>query len=321
MRDSVRNGWGNGFQMREVLLVVLVGALAGLSPARGQSHPLSARQLERQCEVEVLSSSTIEQAIRAEAQRGYDIAATPNQGRFTAGMLFALAERQRNRGSDDTPFLIRHEELFPAFLRVTGLPPSEVPPTYRKANEVGLVMIVEYRTSRVIEQVEDGPVPRQALAVRATWPAPDDRPPSYTYADTTSDPDVRVRRQRNTTYRLLEYADLVVYDETEGIAAQPTSGALGALFDAIGMVEIEETRFVVADDGTQGTRTQVDLLVPLETLATVTPEGRAHRGLAEDHPQLQRLKEVLNRDLEITYAGPPPSACPAAPDWTRRAEK
>jgi len=298
-----------------VIVLVFAGAWGEGQSARGQYDALSRQEVERRCNIQVLSTETIEQAMRAQAQKGYDIAAGPNQGRFIAAVLLALADRERRQGNGNQPFLIRQKELFPAYLRATGKSPEELPPGYLKGKEVGIAMSVAYQTDQIIEEVEDGPSPEQALSVRATWPEINDLPSSYVYEDTTSDPNVRVRRERPTTYRILEYADLVVYDEMKGISVEPTSGALGALFSAIGMAEVEETRFVVAEDQTQVTFTRVRKLFSVGSLATVTRYGRARKGLPEDRPELERFEAVLEQDLDVAYTGPPLPLCPAEPGW------
>jgi hypothetical protein len=303
------------------LFLILAGVLGRPELARGQYNDLSLQQVERRCGIQVLSSDAIEQAMRAQARHGYDITASPNQGRFIAAILFALAERQRKQEDETRPFLIRQEELFPAYLRATGTSPEEVPPGYRKGRKVGIAMSVAYRTDQVIDQVEEGPVPQQALSVRATWPDTGDFPSGYVYEDTTSDPEVRIRRGRPTTYRLLKYPDFVVYDEMRGISVEPTSGALGTLFDAIGMAEVEETRYVVAEDETQVTFTRVHKLFSMDSFATVTSAGRARRGIPEDRPGLKRFESVLGQDLEVTYAGSPPPVCPDEPEWAGRADE
>jgi len=304
-----------------LILFFLVGTLGWAAPAWGQFNGESRQAVERRCGVQVLSSDAIERAMRAQARQGYDIAASPNQGRFIAAILFALAERQQKRDDESRPFLIRQKELFGAYLHATGLSAEEVPPGYRKGRDVGIAMSVAYRTNQVIEEVEEGPVPQQALSIRATWPDSGDLPSSYVYEDTTSDPEVRIRRERPTTYRLLKYPDFVAYDDMKGISVEPTSGALGALFDAIGMAEVEETRFAVTEDQTQVTFTRVNKLFTVGSFATVTSAGRASKGIPEDRPELKRFEAVLEQDLAVKYTGPPPPLCPAESNRISKADE
>lgn len=106
---------------------------------------------------------------------------------------------------------------------------------------------------------------------------------------------------------------MVVFAEMEGMSGRPTSGALGALFTVLGMARLEETRFAVARDGTRVTRAQVRRLLSRTVLATVSPEGRAERGVLDDDPELLRLAELVQRELEIEYAREPPLVCPNEP--------
>jgi hypothetical protein len=79
---------------------------------------------------------------------------------------------------------------------------------------------------------------------------------------------------------------------------------------------VEETRYVVAEDQTQVTFTRVRKLFSVGSLATVTSDGRARKGLPEDRPELERFEAVLEQDLDVTYTGPPLPVCPAEPGWT-----
>lgn len=256
-----------------------------------------------------MSAEDLRAAIRA--RKGYDITATPNQGRFLAEVLLDLARRHRGQSAEGRPFILRYEEFFPAFLQVTDLAAEEAPPGFRHADRVGQKIVVEYRRDRVIERVDEGPVPRQALSVRATWPDTGALPSRYSYRDTASEPEVRVRNERIVTYRLVAFDTVVAYQRVRGVAGRPVSGLLGALFDLVGMVEIRESRFAVASDGTQVTLTRVGRRSPFESVATVTPEGRAFRGVPEGRPELEGLRELVERDFEIDYAGRAPPTCPA----------
>lgn len=264
--------------------------------------------MERRCGVQLVSAEELDAAVRDRS--GYDITATPNQGRFLAELLLDLARRHRKRRPAGPPLLIRYDEFFPAYLRATGLSGDAAPPGFREAHRVGQKVVVEYRKNRVVEGVEEGPDPRQALAVRATWPDTGRLPSSFTFRDTASHPEVRVRHRRTLTYRLLELDSVVAYDRVRGVAGRPVSGLLGILFDLVGMAPIRHSRFAVADDGTQVTLTRVGTRSSLESVATVTPEGRARRGIPDGRPELERLREVVERDVEVEYAAPPPPACP-----------
>lgn len=292
------------------LVVALVGAATLLLPGRAQGQEAEKTPVadEPRCAVQRVSTEDLEAAMRA--RRGYDPTATPNQGRFLAEVLLDLAREHRARDPAGAPILIRYEEFFPAFLRLTGLEAEEAPPGFRHANRVNQRIVVEYRRDRVVEAVEEGPDPRQVLAVRATWPDTGSAPASFSFRDTASDPEVRVRNERPVLYRLVEFDSVVAYDRMSGLVGRPVSGVLGVLFDVVGMVDIRAHRFAAAGDGTQVTLTRVERGSSMESVATVTPDGRASRGLPDGRPELERLRELVERDFEIEYAGEPPPACP-----------
>jgi len=310
--------------LHPLLLAVLLPAalLTGLQPVTGippiATTPLSAQEapeaaesaaeVERRCRVRVVEGPEIEEVIRG--LEGYDVTAAPNEGRFMADLLFRLVERHRTRGADDRPLRIRQEEFFSAFLRATELTSEEAPAAFRMSRRFGQTIVVEHRRDRVINEVEAGPEPRRALAVRVEWPDTGDVPDRYTYEDTLSDPHLRLRHEREITYRLLDYDSLVVYDAMEGISGRPTSGALGALFAVLGMTGFLESRYAVADDGTQLTYTRVKKLFTFDAVATVSPEGRAERGVPDDRPDLEALRPRVEADLEVRYAREPPPVCP-----------
>lgn len=294
------------------LLLPLLGG-AWLPTTAGAPVPQEAareiEELERRCGVRVVPSGEIEAAIRS--RRGYDLTAAPNQGRFVAELLLDLAERHRARRPDGPPLLIRQEEFFPAFLRATGLRAEEAPPAFRAARRVGQTMVVEHRRDRVLERVVKGPEPRRALSVRATWPDRDGLPSSYTYDDTLADPRLRVRHDRDVSFRLLEFAAVVAYDQVEGVSGRPTSGPLGLLFELLGMASLQESRFVVAGDR-QVVFTRVRKLLPRAAVATVSPEGRARIGIPRELPGHRRLRTMVEAGFEVQYAAPPPPLCPRA---------
>lgn len=291
-----------------LLCAVLVIPILSPTPTVAQAALESAREVEERCGVQVVPGDEIEAAVRA--RRGYDVTAAPNEGRFLAELLLDLAADYRERRPDGPPLLIRQQEFFPAFLRATGLSAGDAPPNFRKAKRFGQRIVVEYRGNRVVERVKEGPTPRQAVAVRAAWPDSGSLPSAYTYEDTASEPDVRVREEHDIHYRLLEFVAVVAYDEMEGVSGRPISGPLGALFDVIGMARIRESRFAVAGDA-QVTFTRVRKVVSHDAVATVTADGRARQGIPEDRPGLERLRELVTRDFEIEYTGAPPALCPA----------
>lgn len=234
---------------------------------------------------------------------GYDTAAAPNQGLFVAEILLALARRVETEGG--TRFRIEPDGFFTAWLDTRGVAANDAPVSMRRVLEFDQRFYVDIAPELRL----GGPRPRQALAVRVSWPEGDDRPDHYEWEDTRSSPSVRMRQERLIRYLLLDFGDWVAYENMRGVAGQPTTGALGALFGILGMANIESSRHAVAADGTQIARSRSRKLFEFTTLATITPDGRAERGLPDDRNDLRALADRLDRDLNARLLSEWPEAC------------
>jgi hypothetical protein len=104
------------------------------------------------------------------------------------------------------------------------------------------------------------------------------------------------------TYRLLDFGDMIVYDEIQGLTGRPTSGILGLLFRVIGEGEVSYSRITISDDGLQITRARAQKgpIVITETV-TVQPDGKTEKGLPSGRRDLQALEKKLKRPLRIRY--------------------
>jgi len=235
---------------------------------------------------------------------GYDNTVTTNYSRFVADFLLGLAahpDLQRHRQS----FQIEPERFMSAWRSATGRKADEAPVSMRRVLEYGQRFAVDTGPELALE----GRKAASALAVRVSWPENAGLGTSYTYEDTLSDPDVRIRQQRVMQYLLIDFGDVVAYERMSGVSGRPTSGALGALFSVLGMADIESTRQAVAADGTQVNRTRVRKLFPFTALATITPDGNAERGVPDDRGDLERLADKLEFDLAIEMHSPWPRPC------------
>lgn len=237
---------------------------------------------------------------------GYDTAAATNQSRFVADFLFALARRPEIAGGSGT-FQVQPDRFFEAWLDINHRRPEQVPMSMRKVLEHGQRFVVDSR-SRVRISPETVPV-RQVLSVRASWPEAPETGDHYSYHDTSAVPSIRLRHERVITYLLIDFGDFIAYENMQGIRGRPTSGALGALFGLLGMADIKQSRFAVADDRTQVNRARVEKLFSFTALTTITPEGVAERGIPDHREDLQALAGKLETDLELEAARPPPLPC------------
>jgi len=233
--------------------------------------------------------------------RGYDLLATTNGGRVQAEALIHLARSAQETRPDGPPLLVGYDEWFQALLQVAGVPAEHVPTYARMAWLHKQDTLVEYRPSRVIREVVQGPVPRLALSVTISWPAGPGAPSEFSYEDTLSTPHLKVTCKRVITYRLLDYGDMIVFDRMDGLTGRPTTGALGLLFAVLGEGRIVEYRMAVTPDGLQVSRGRArKAFFEVATTVTVHPDGRSEKGVPPD-PRLREVERRLSVPLEIRY--------------------
>ena len=235
---------------------------------------------------------------------GYDKTLTTNYSRFVADFLLGLAAHA-NVQQHTTSFQIQPERFMSAWRSATGRTADKAPISMRRVLEYGQRFAVDTAPNVALE----GPEPEVTLAVRVSWPEDAGLGSSYTYEDTLSDPDVRIRQERVIQYLLFDFGEVVAYERMSGVSGRPTSGALGALFSVLGMADIESTRQAIAADGTQVNRTRVRKLFPFTATATVAPDGTARRGIPDGRRDLAALADKLDFDLEIEMQSEWPKPC------------
>lgn len=243
-----------------------------------------------------------DELVRAMSMHGdYDILATTNRGRFTAELLLRLARWAKEQDRDGGPLLITPEDWFFSYIKVAGVSMLEAPRPALLGLEHGQRVLIEYREDRVISEVHEGPRPRLAVNVRAWWPDGPDSPSSFSFTDTTAVPKLKATSHREITYRLLEFDDMIVLDQIEGLSGRPVSGLLGALFTVIGEGKLKHSRIAVAADGLQLVRGSAKKVLSVSTTVTVEPDGRGEKGIPAGRPDLAELEEKLKSTLEIEY--------------------
>ena len=218
-----------------------------------------------------------------EQSRGYDRLAITNGGRLQADVLLRLARSAREKRPDGPPLRVGHDDWFQALLQVTGTTAERAPLYTRLAWQNKQDVLVEYRPSRVIREVVQGPAPQLALGVTISWPAVAGAPSEYSYEDTLSTPHLKVTQKRVITYQLLDFGDVVVFDQMEGLHGRPTTGALGVLFSVLGEGRVVEYRMAVTPDGSQISRGRArKAFFEVATTLTVRPDGRTEKGVPPD---------------------------------------
>ena len=272
-------------------------AFAGLLLA--QVHPLRAAPLEGN-RVRVVDRQELLEAMRERDQ--YDPAATTNGARFQAEVLLHLARQARDRDPEGMPLRVLHEDWFHALLEVSGRTVETAPMYAQLARQHGQDMEIDYRIDRVIQQVEEGPRPELAANVAIWWPETPGGPTRYSYHDTLSTPHLKVTNQRVITYRLLDFGDMIVYDQIEGLTGRPTSGLLGLLFRTIGEGRAVQSRMAISRDGLQVSRAQAKkAFLGRTTTVTIYPDGRSEKDVPADRPELQALEARLRQPLKVDY--------------------
>jgi hypothetical protein len=237
-----------------------------------------------------------------EARRGYDLTATTNGARFQAEVLLDLLRASRARDPDGPPLFIGHAEWFAAYLERTGPRPESAPLSNRLAHEYGQDVEVDARADRVIEEVIEGPAPALAANVTIGWPSSSSKRSRYSYEDKLAVPDLKVTNERVITYRLLDYGDVVAYDEIEGLLGRPTEGFLGLLFNLIGEGNVHWSRMTIAADGLQVSRARAGKgPFKVETSVTVFPDGRMEKDVPAGRPDLKSLEQRLLQARKVRY--------------------
>jgi hypothetical protein len=240
-----------------------------------------------------------------EASRGYDPAATTNGARFQSEVLRYLARQALAQGPPFDPLLIGHAEWFSAVLERTGLAPAQAPAFIRLGHEHEQDIVLEYGNDRVIRRVLEGETPKLALSVDIGWREGPGVPGSYSYEDTLSQPKLKVTNKRRIRYRLLDFGDMVVFDDVTGLHGRPTSGVLGLLFQLIGEGHVVENRMVIAPDGLQIARAHAKkAFFDVQTTVTVYPDGRTEKDLPPGRADLAPLEGRLKQAIRLEYLPP-----------------
>jgi hypothetical protein len=271
-----------------------------LAPAPGMAVP---GQEARNCpEPYQVSREEILQAMSAHG--AYSLTSTTTSMRFGAEALLAIARRRQREVPGDSRFLIRQDDWFVAHRETAGVTYAEMSEAARAGFEHHQDALVDYG-SHLVDQVLEGPVPVMALDVTIFWPDSGDAPSQFHYKDTLSVPRVDVYDHRVIRFKLLEYEDMLVFDQVDGISVRP-HGFLSAVFAVLGKPDLKQTRLAVSADQWQVVRGQVKVFPGISKTgtATIEPGGRGHEGVPGDRPDLRALKKRLGKPLRLRY-GPP----------------
>jgi hypothetical protein len=261
--------------------------------------------------IRTVTKEQIARAMRAQKSQGYDLTATSNGVRLQVGVILDLVREAAQSDPERHPLRVNHEDYYDAFLEVLELSPDEAPAFIRKAHEAREDQLIEYRKERVLARVRSGGEPRAAMTVLAGWPERPGARPHYTFTDTTSQPNVRVTHDQVNSYRILDFGDMIVYDDIRGIRGRATSGVLGFLFSIIGDGRAVQTRLAISADAIQVARTTAQKVLTITQTVTVHPDGQVEPDVPSDRPDLRRIAERLEQPLEVDYLPAPSDFVPA----------
>jgi hypothetical protein len=228
----------------------------------------------------------------------YNVLVTTNAGRFQSEVLLTLIRRYRSIDPTEAPFFIHAEDWYNAFITATGISEDEAPSFVSIPKRNQQKTLVDYSIDRVISKVNSGRRPILAANVMVWWPEEFE----YQYMDRSTDPHLQVTNISPVTYRLLDFGNKIVVDEIEGIKGRPTTGALGALFKALGNGSIKWSRFAIAPDGTLVMKAKAKkAFASITSTVTVFSDGNAVKGIPKNRPDLERAADYLEVPIELEY--------------------
>lgn len=262
-----------------------------------------------------VSRQEIREAMRPHG--GYSLTSTTTSMVFASHALLRLVHQRRRSFPGSTQLLINHADWFAAHLETAGVPYDQMSESARAGFEHRQDVLVSYGPG-VVKEVLEGPPPISALEVTLAWPDTGDVPPTFSYRDTLTVPEMVVFNDRVIRFRVIEYDSALVFDEVTGISVRP-SGFMSAVFTLIGRPDLRQTRLAVSRDYWQVVRGRFRVLpgVSKSGTAFIEPGGRGHERVPAGRADLQVLAERLRQRVELRY-GPP--SCQAKL-WMRTRER
>jgi hypothetical protein len=246
---------------------------------------------------------TREEIVQAMSAHGkYSLTATTTSMRFGAEALLAIAQRRQQEDPGHTRFLIDQSDWFSAHRETAGVTYAEMSAAARAGLEHHQDAVVEYGP-QVLAEVLEGGRPLMSLDVTIFWPDSAGAPSGFSYKDTLSVPKVDVYDDRVIHFKLLQYEDMLLFDEVTGISVKP-HGFLSAVFAVLGKPDLKQTRLAVSADQWQVVRGRVNVFAGISKTgtATIEPDGRGHEHIPSDRADLTALKTRLEQPIKLKYA-------------------
>ncbi len=246
-----------------------------------------------------------EEILRGMSGHGaYSLTTTTTSTRFGAEALLAIVRHRQRQSPGSTELFIAQADWFAAHLAIAGVGYTDMSEAARAGFEHHQDILVGYGPE-VVDQVLEGPMPILSLDVTLYWPDSEGTPSNFSYRDTLSIPRVDVYNDRIIRVKLLEYDDMLVFDQVTGISVRPI-GFLSGLFSVLGKPDLKQTRIGVTADQWQVMRGQVKVFPGISKTATamIEPSGRGHESAPSGRADLAVLEERMKRPLKLRYGAP-----------------
>jgi hypothetical protein len=248
---------------------------------------------------------THEEMLRAMSSHGaYNLTATTTSMRFGTEALLKLVHRRLQESPGVTRLFIDQSDWFMAHRETAGVTYDGMSAAARSGFEHHQDVVVDFRPG-LVDTVLEGPAPTLALDVTISWPDSGHAPSSFTYRDTLSVPRVEVHDRRVIHFEVVQYPDLVLYDDIRGISVKPL-GFMSAVFALVGKPDLKQTRVAVSADQWQVIRGRVKIFPGISKTGTafIEPGGRGHEHAPAGRPDLQELEQRLKQPLRLKYNPP-----------------
>jgi hypothetical protein len=289
---------------RVFLLLVFAAAVIvdGSATAQTRSTNVGSQPTDTCPKPHQVSRKEILQAMSGHG--AYNVTSTTTSIRFAGEALLAIVQRRKQEAPASTHLTINHADWFAAHLATAGVPYAEMSEAARASFRRRRDALVDYGPD-VVEKVGEGPVPSMALDVTLFWPDTGDAPSEFSYRDTLSHPRVTVYHQRVVRFKLLQYKDLLLFDQIQGISVRPL-GFMSAVFAVLGKPDLRQIRVAVSRDQWQVMRGTVNVFAGITRTGTgaIEPGGRGHENIPRHRADLRKMAEQIKRPLELRYGRP-----------------
>jgi hypothetical protein len=251
---------------------------------------------------EIAQVSYDEMLAAMETQENYNVLATTNVARFQSSVLLNIARRTQQKNPENKILFLHFRDWYNACKAYTGYTDREMPEYSRLAVEFQQNQLLDLRQEKICKKINNGRKPKFAMNVVVGWEKELNLPAYYSFVDTLSEPVLKARNARLISYRILDFGDMVAYDDMTGLSGQPASGILGLIFKLIGEGQVMWSRYTITDDGLQVNRARAKKgIFEIESTLTVYPDGTAIKNLPANRSDLQIYEKLLSQPLDIDY--------------------